>query len=192
VHKQAYTIQKEMDARMPIIKAAAFSLKIMGDYQGTDFKADYKTIEDTVKSKIKNESLIEGENLKVIAGVTKDLQQMASFMALAFAPIQASGQTLNGVFNSIKLHWAYDREMFSKENLVSSFKEVGSDLVHFGTKPTLCEALNKVFGLNDMDMNTYAKNLSSNRHGIFHFLDRYAFKMSSRPDFYNRMTIFLS
>jgi hypothetical protein len=82
--------------------------------------------------------------------------------------------------------------MFSKENLVSSFKEVGSDLVHFGTKPTLCEAINKVFGLNDMDMNTYAKNLSSNRHGIFHFLDRYAFKMSSRPDFYNRMTIFLS
>lgn len=192
IHKQAYTIQREMDARMPIIKAAAFSLKIMGDYQGTDFNADYKTIEDTVKSKIKNESLIEGENLKVIAGVTKDLQQMASFMALAFAPIQASGQTLNGVFNSIKLHWAYDREMFSKENLVSSFKEVGSDLVHFGTKPTLCEAINKVFGLNDMDMNTYAKNLSSNRHGIFHFLDRYAFKMSSRPDFYNRMTIFLS
>lgn len=192
IHKQAYTIQKEMDARMPIIKAAAFALKIMGDYQGSDFKADYKTIEDTVKSKIKNESLIEGENLKIVAGVTKDLQQMASFMALAFAPIQASGQTLNGVFNTIKLNWVYDHEIFSKEHLIESFKEVGNDLMHFGTTPTLCEAINKVFGINDMDMNTYAKNLSSNRHGIFHFLDRYAFKMASRPDFYNRMTIFLS
>lgn len=194
IHKQAYTIQKEMDARMPIIKAAAFALKVMGDFQGDKdgFKADFETIEKTVKSKIKNESLIEGENLKMIAGVTKDLQQMASFMALAFAPIQASGQTLNGIHNMIKLNWVYDNEMFSKEHLISSFKEVGNDLLHFGTKPTLCEALNKVFGLNDMDMNTYAKNLSSNRHGIFHFLDRYAFKMSSRPDFYNRMTIFLS
>ena len=192
IHKQAYTIQREMDARMPIIKAAAFSLKIMGDYQGTDFEADYKTIEDTVRSKIKNESLIEGENKKVIAGLTKDIQKAASFMALAFAPIQASGQTLNNLFNSIKLNWVYDREIFSREHLIESFTTVGKDLIHFGTTPTLCEGINKVYGINDMDMNTYAKNLSSNRHGIFHFLDRYAYKMSSRPDFYNRMTIFLS
>lgn len=192
IHKQAYTIQKEMDARMPIIKAAAFSLKVMGDYQGTDFKADYETIEKTVKSKIKNESLIENPKLKVLAGVTKELQQVASFMALAFAPIQASGQTLNGLFTTIKLNWTSDREIFSKEHLISSYKEVGGDLVHFGTTPTKCEAINRVYGINDMDMNTYAQNLSSNRHGIFHFLNRYAFKMSSRPDFYNRMTIFLS
>lgn len=117
---------------------------------------------------------------------------MASFMALAFAPVQASGQTLNGLFTNIKLNWTSDREIFSKENLISSFKEVGKDLVHFGTTPTLCEAINRVFGINDMDMNTYAKNLSTNRHGIFNFIDRYAFRMSSRPDFYNRMTIFLS
>ena len=57
--------------------------------------------------------------------------------------------------------------------------------MHYGRK-----RINKVFGINDMDMNTYAQNLSTNKHGIFHFLDRYAFKMSSRPDFYNRMTIF--
>ena len=37
IHTQAYVLQREMDARMPIIKAAAFSLKIMGDYQGVDF-----------------------------------------------------------------------------------------------------------------------------------------------------------
>lgn len=192
IHKEAYTIQKEMDQRMPIIKAAAFSLKVMGDYQGEDFNMDYETIEKTVKTKIKNESQIENPKLKVVAGITKDLQQMASFMALAFAPVQASGQTLNGLFTNIKLNWTFDREIFSKENLISSFKEVGKDLVHFGTTPTLCEAINRVFGINDMDMNTYAKNLSTNRHGIFNFIDRYAFRMSSRPDFYNRMTIFLS
>jgi hypothetical protein len=145
-----------MDARMPIIKAAAFSLKVMGDYQGTDFEADYETIEKTVKSKIKNESLIENPKLKVLAGVTKELQQVASFMALAFAPIQASGQTLNGLFTTIKLNWTSDREIFSKEHLISSYKEVGGDLVHFGTTPTKCEAINRVYGINDMDMNTYA------------------------------------
>ena len=191
-HKQAYTIQKEMDQRMPIIKAAAFSLKIMGEFKGSDFEADFKTIEDTVKTKIKNESLITNPKMKVLAGVTKDLQQMASFMALAFAPVQASGQTLNGLFTFLKLNWTSDRKIFSKDHLVSSFKEVGSDITHFGTTPTKCEAINRVYGINDMDMNTYAQNLSTNKHGIFHFFDRYAYKMSSRPDYYNRMTIFLS
>lgn len=192
IHKQAYTIQQEMDARMPIIKAAAFSLKVMGEFQGANFDADFKTIEDTVRSKIKNESLIEGEFKRKVAGVTKELQQIASWMALAFAPIQMTGQALNGLFTNIKLNWTSDREIFSKDHLVSSFKEVSKDITHFGTKPTLCEALNRVFGINDMDMNTYAQNLSSNKHGVFHFMDRYAYKMSSRPDFYNRMTIFLS
>ena len=191
-HRQAYTIQKEMDSRMPIIKAASFALKIMGEFKGTEFKADIKTIEDTVRTKIKNESMIKDPKMKVVAGVTKDLQQMASWMALAFAPVQATGQTLNGLFTNIKLNWTSDREIFSKDHLISSFNEVRKDLTHFGTTPTLCEAINRVFGINDMDMNTYAQNLSSNKHGIFHFMDRYAFKMSSRPDFYNRMTIFLS
>jgi hypothetical protein len=58
---------------MPIIKAAAFALKVMGDYQGSDFNADFETIEQTVRNKIKNESLIDNPKLKVVAGVTKDL-----------------------------------------------------------------------------------------------------------------------
>jgi hypothetical protein len=164
----------------------------MGEFKGTEFTADIKTIEDTVKSKIKNESLIKNPKMKVLAGVTKELQQIASWMALAFAPIQMTGQSLNGLFTNIKLNWTSDREIFSKDHLVSSFKEVSKDITHFGTTPTKCEAINRVYGINDMDMNTYAQNLSSNKHGIFHFMDRYAFKMSSRPDFYNRMTIFLS
>jgi hypothetical protein len=181
-----------MDARMPIIKAAAFSLKVMSDFQGVEFEGDIDTIEKTVKNKIKNESLIEGENMQKVAGVTKEFQKMASWMALAFAPIQLTGQTLNGLFNMIRLNWTYDNKIFSKKHLQDSFKEVGSDIIHFGTTPTLSEAINKVYGINDMDMNTYAQNLSTNKRGIFHFFNRYAYKMSSRPDFYNRMTIFLS
>jgi hypothetical protein len=34
-----------MDERLPIIKAAAFALKTMGEFQGTDFEADFQTIE---------------------------------------------------------------------------------------------------------------------------------------------------
>lgn len=103
-----------------------------------------------------------------------------------------TGQTATGIVNLAKLNWVYDRDIFTKEHLLKSYKIVSEDLVNFGTKPTKCEALNRLFGINDMDMGTYAKNLSTNKHGIFHIIDRYAFKMTSRTDFYNRMTIFVS
>lgn len=192
VHKQSYVIQKEMNERMPVIKAAAFALKMLGEYQGQSFDFDYKTIEEDVKTRIKNESLVEDERLKTIVGATKDIQHIASFMALAFAPVQMTGQTAIGIVNLAKLNWVYDREIFTKEHLLKSYKIVAEDLVNFGSKPTKCEALNRLFGINDMDMGTYAKNLSTNKHGIFHIIDRYAFKMTSRTDFYNRMTIFVS
>ena len=45
----------------------------MGEFKGSKFEADIKTIEDTIKTKIKNESLIKDPKMKVVAGITKDL-----------------------------------------------------------------------------------------------------------------------
>jgi hypothetical protein len=52
--------------------------------------------------------------------------------------------------------------------------------------------LNAFYGLNDMDAASFVENNSSNNHGIFNFFGKFAYKFSSRPDFYNRMTIFVS
>jgi len=39
-----------------------------------------------------------------------------------------------------------------------------------------------------MDMNTYSEKMRTERHGVYN-LWNFAFKFTSRPDYYNRMTI---
>lgn len=39
---------------------------------------------------------------------------------------------------------------------------VYADLFHTGDKPTKVQLLNELYAVNDMDMNTYIKNIKSN------------------------------
>ena len=74
---------------------------------------------------------------------------------------------------------------------MKALKLVYGDFIHYSDKPTLCQLLNELYGINDMDMNTYIDRISSARKGFWNF-ENLLFKFASRPDFYNRMTIFTS
>jgi len=75
--------------------------------------------------------------------------------------------------------------------MVDAYKTVNKDLFHYSDKPTKCQLINELYGINDMDMNQYADKLRTDKHGLFH-INELAFKFTSRPDFYNRMTIILA
>ncbi|MGN0966530.1 MAG: hypothetical protein ACI4OP_02935 [Candidatus Coprovivens sp.] len=70
--------------------------------------------------------------------------------------------------------------------------EVYRELINFSDNNTVCKGVNSLYGINDMDNASFAENNSSNNHGIFNFFGKFAYRFSSRPDFYNRMTIFVS
>ena len=63
------------------------------------------------------------------------------------------------------------------------------DVVHVGDSISLGEALNNVYGLNDRDINVFTDRINSDTAGIYNFWSL-GFRFSSRPDYYNRMTIF--
>ena len=50
-------------------------------------------------------------------------------------------------------------------------------------KPSLGEALNATFGINDMDMSVLAERLSHSENKFM----RFAYLFASRPDYYNRL-----
>jgi hypothetical protein len=82
---------------------------------------------------------------------------------------------------------------FTKENLTWSWKFVMGDLFgNYGDNRSITELLNMKYGINDMDMNTYIDRIKSDNTGLMtHFWDT-GFRFSSRPDYYNRMTIFIA
>ena len=63
--------------------------------------------------------------------------------------------------------------------------------MHFGDNKSMGELFNEQYGLNDMDINTLTSRLSSDNVGIYNFWNL-GFRFASRPDYYNRITIFVS
>lgn len=190
-HTYAYSIKDAMENRLPLMKAAYVSLAIMGNNTNKNYEKDLEFIEKWVSNKINHQSIEKG-SLKPLKGVMGSVQKVVSFMALAFSPIQMTGQALDGIWQDVKLVITKPdgQQTFSKENMLDAMKIVYADLKHMSDEPTVTSALNAFYGINDMDSASFADNNSSNRHGFFNFFNRFAYKFASRPDYYNRMTIF--
>ena len=191
MHIMAYSAQQAMADRMPLIKAAYVSLAVMGSNQGQDYSVDEAFIKDYVKSRI-NQLSITDPKLRGIKGALGKVQQAASWMALAFSPIQFTYQSVEGIWKGAKLIIVKPdgKETFSLQNMRKAMGIVYQEMFEFGKVPTVIQAVNSIYGINDMDSQQFAQNNSSNKHGIFNFFDRIAYHFSSRPDFYNRMSIF--
>lgn len=192
-HDFAYAQQRNVDQVFPLIKAATIHIANQGSMQNREFKNDLDYIKDYIRSKIQNQSIVgkEWEPFTKWAGLIK---QAASKMTLAFAPVQMFYQPLQGLWTDMRLMWQNrgTQEPFTFNNFKQSIKLVYSDLFNFSGNPTICSLLNELYGINDMDMNTYTDRISKAKKGLFYNFDNMMFKFSSRPDYYNRMSIFVS
>jgi hypothetical protein len=102
-------------------------------------------------------------------------------------------QTLQGLWVDLSLIYRKPdgTNAFTFKNFLKAGKIVYADAFHHSDNPTKLSLLNELYAINDMDMNDYAKNIASDRHGIFNF-NNFAYKFTSRPDYYNRMTILVA
>lgn len=189
-HAFAFSMKENMDKVFPIIKAARMHLFMQGAIMNDNFEKDIKYLSDFIKAKIFNMSLAETDAAKVLQYVTGEIMQMTSKLALAFNPRQLY-QVLDGIWKDISLVWRKPDgdTSFTKDNMMDSFFWIMSDLKHFGDEKSMGELFNEQYGLNDMDMNSYVDKINSDNVGIFNFWS-VGFRFSSRPDYYNRMTLF--
>ena len=186
----ADTMQKELNKVFPSIKALAFHLNNQGIIANKHFTQDLTYIANYVKAKIQNRILDENDKLGKLNKAASGAMRVASFLTLAFNTHQLY-QFLDGFWKDIRLIITKpgDKEAFSFKNFKDAFMWVVEDSLSskFGKK-SLGEALNAIFGLNDMDMSVLAERLS---HGENKFM-RFAYLFASRPDYYNRLTIFVA
>lgn len=191
-HMFAYSVQRNMDDVFPLIKSAMIHIQTQGAQQSTIFNNDTKYLKEYIESKIFNKSIVEPDNERWVK-YANTVKQAASMFTLAMAPVQMFYQPLQGLWNDISLmiRKPDQKDSFTFQHFMRAVKLVFGDLTHFSDKPTLCSALNELYGINDMDMNTYVDRISSAKKGVWN-MSNFLFKFASRPDFYNRMTIFTS
>lgn len=190
----AYSTDEALSERMPLIKAAYISLNVMGNEQNYSFKNDEEFYRKFVANRINHKSIEESDSMKELKGAVGMVQAATSWMALAFSPTQFSYQSIEGIWKACKLIITKPdgTETFTAKNMYDAAKTVYNELFHYSDMPSVATAINAQYGINDMDNASFAENNTSNKHGIFNFFTKFAYRFSSRPDFYNRMTIFVA
>ena len=188
-HTFAYSQKQHIDKVFPVIKAGMMHLSMQGIILNDQFVQDIQYLTDFIKNKIFNLSLHDAKwrPYQMIAG---ELMSGASKIALVFNPRQMY-QNIDGIWKDISLMIRKpDNEYsFTAKNMKDSFFWIYKDLIHFGNKKSLGELLNEQDGLTDMDIKTLTSRMSSDNVGVWNFWD-VGFRFASRPDYYNRMTIF--
>ena len=186
-HQYAASIQKRIDNVFPLIKSAMIYLSRSGWEQGTSFKNDRDYMEKYIRASIKNENIwADTKELQQIAGLTSKMTRIASFMSLAFSPVQFTYQSFQGLLQTISFVLRKPTgAKFTMSEFMKAFRAVYSDLIDMSGEPTKCSLLNELYAFNDMDMNVYAERLKQDQTGLTNF----AFKFASRPDYYNRLWI---
>lgn len=195
-HSFAYDLSKEMNKELPMIKASALALGIQGTIQNTDTRAVggftnlQEFIENYLKTRVKGQSMTDPKFRKLEGAVGK-VRKAASFLSLAFSPIQFTYQTVESWWKAISLiiRKPDGTDAFTAKNMWKSFKSVYRQLAHFSDKPSQLQLLNETYGINDMDSQQFANRVSSNQ-GFMTNVEDWAFRMASRADFYSRMSIF--
>lgn len=192
--QMANSMEKELNRVFPQLKAIIVNLVGQGVIQNTEFTDDIKFALDYIKNKIQGLPLEDLEKLSVARLAVQEVMSTTSKLALAFNPLQLY-QMIDGLWKDIMLIRQRpdvdipDDSAFTRQNMLDSAMWILDDIKHFGDTQSLGEALNRLYGINDMDINTYADRLNTDNAGIFNFWS-VGFRFSSRPDYYNRMTIF--
>lgn len=191
-HNFSYIQERNINEVFPMIKAASIHLQYQGAIRNIPFNDDLKYVDEYIRNKVLHQSII-NPNLQKPMVVVNAIKSAASKLTLAFAPVQMFYQPLQGLWQDISLilRKPDGKDSFTFNHFKTSLKLVYSDIIKFSGKPTLCSSLNELYGINDMDMNTYIERITKTKKGIWN-LENMMFKFASRPDFYNRMAIFLS
>lgn len=192
-----YKMAEELNKVFPRLQALAIHLNLQGAILNDKFANDLDYLFNYIKVRIHNQPFENREDASaaIFKDITDSMMKWSSRLALAFNPKQMY-QFIDGIWKDIML-FTKDYKgglggQFSKDNLVSAWEFAMKDLGHFGDKLSLQESLNMQYGMNDMDMNVFIDRVKTDNTGLFtHFWDT-GFRFASRPDYYNRMTIFVA
>lgn len=183
--------------------ACATVLHVNQALTGINRHEELEALSARERTALKNQTDIKEEYQGVAKGVTA-LRKLNSVLALAFRPLQmikelTYGQFVNysrvlgtmgssdklsikTIFNANKTIWGQ-----SLGKWAGVFKG-DTDMASF----TLCETLNKIYGIANEDISQTVNNSINGRHGVLSNFSKYMYLFNSVPDYFNRLTLFIA
>lgn len=180
----------ELGNALTLMKCSILSLKYEGDLMNRKYDKDIKYMQDYIKKNIKNEDLNDPK-LKSLSTLIDKLSNIAVTAVLGFSPIQLVYQPMQGLFNNTALvtKRVLGDKSFGFPEFAQGMKISYGDIL--SPKRSKLDILNQIFGINDMDMNDYINKANDHKDMVSTAgWRKLAMVFASRPDYYNRMSIF--
>ena len=172
---------------------------------GRDMSNQVKAIIDRTKVSIYNDNLIDDDykDLASLIGIGKTI---GSYTKIALRPMLYAKEILAGRIRNITslcADFIYNGNKITFQNMMEAsalvfgeglFFEKGNKLLgnmHAGDF-SLIDSINNLYAITDRDMNIYSERLSADRYGVFNTGTRNLYQNTVRPDWFNRMIIFVA
>lgn len=180
----------ELDNALTLMKCSILNLKYEGDLMNRKYEKDIEYLQNYIRKNIKNQDI----NDPKLSGLSKAIDKLSNIAVnavLAFSPIQAVYQPLQGLFNNTTLvtKRVLGDKSFGFKEFEEGFKIAYADILD--DRRSKLSILNQIFGINDMDMNDYVNKANDHKDIVtISGMRKVMMVFASRPDYYNRMTIF--
>lgn len=188
-------MSEHLDKAIVVAKCATAHLMAEGKLMGKDFESDIQYLVDYVRNKI-NKQDINDKSLKWIGEIMDKISNIAVKATLGFSPVQLGYQGIQGIFTNSSILYRKvlgEKNSFNKSDFSRACKEVYKDILDVSGEDSVIALINKLYSINDMDMNDYVRK-ANDRNDLYSFsgIAKIGMIFSSRPDYYNRMTLFVS
>lgn len=194
-HRVAFNkIRKyQFDAKLPIINAYIWWLKLHGGKQNKELEKVMEYVTNQLKLAAFDEPIVDDE-FKAVATVTAMLKKISTAGMLAFRPILLVKELTIGIMKGAGLAATqiYGEDQFNLGDLTKAYGKLMTIDNKFSDEFNLIDNINHYYRFANMDINTVAKKLQTDRRGIVRGVGRWMYSMNTIPDYYNRLSLFLA
>lgn len=178
---------------IPNVRGILYSLEMMGGISGKDMKNLRTFIEKYMKSVIYNDSIIDEEVQKAMR-IMAPVKGAAAVIALNYNLINLPRELIMGCFSNISkaMFGTYGKETFTLKDYMKAWGIMHVDAFKFVHTITKIELLNEHFHMSNMGITEVPEQVTSNKTGINALFNRFATWTVTAPDYWNRMTMFIS
>lgn len=183
--------------------ACATMLHLTQQLTGTNRKEEIQALEDRAKSSIKSQSIIDEEQESLGKGATA-LRKLNSLLVLSFRPLQIIKELTFGQFTNYSrvLGQIGSADQISAKNVFLANKIIWGQSIGKWAKIftsdanmaslTLCENLNKIYGIANEDISRIVDSSMASRFGVLANMSKWMYISNSAPDYFNRLTLFVA
>lgn len=168
-------------------------MKLAAGKKGEDITKQLENIENQLKLAVFDETIIDDE-FKDITIVESAVKSVSTAAMLAFKPATIVKEMTIGVFKGISIAASqiYGKDQFTVKDLGKAYHKLITIDKKFSNEFNLINELNHFYRFANMDANSIAKKLQSDRKGILKGASRYMYSCNTIGDYYNRLSIFLA